>query len=118
MMTEPTQSAQEAYRVRTLHDGVRAGFSAVVDGPDGWPICHCMSAGAAELIAACLNYRLSEQRAAAASAARVEALEALLRRAEIFANNAKSFDRNEDRCVMTAVHLAGDIRQALAGERK
>ena len=46
--------------------------------------------------------------------AAVDGLVALLKRAEIFANTARTFDWNEDRCVMTAIHLAGDIRQALA----
>jgi hypothetical protein len=46
--------------------------------------------------------------------AAVDGLVALLKRAEIFANTARSFDWNEDRCAMTAIHLAGDIRQALA----
>jgi len=39
---------------------------------------------------------------------------ALLERAANFVDNASSFDWNEDRCVMVAVHLAGDIRAAIS----
>lgn len=42
-----------------------------------------------------------------------EQIAALLRRAESFVNSARSFDWQEDRCVMTAVHLSGDLRQAI-----
>lgn len=45
--------------------------------------------------------------------ARVKELEALVHRAQHFANLASSFDWNEDRCIMSAVHLAGDCRTAL-----
>lgn len=37
----------------------------------------------------------------------------LLERAQHFAGHASTFDWNEDRCIMTAVHLAGDIRAYL-----
>jgi len=51
--------------------------------------------------------------------AAVDGLVELLQRAAKFANQAGGFDWNEDRCVMVAVHLAGDITQALAQiERK
>lgn len=50
-----------AYQARALHDGVKPGFRAVVDNPDGWPIAHCMALGDAEQIAAALNATPSQR---------------------------------------------------------
>jgi len=44
----------------------------------------------------------------------IASLRALVVRSGEFACKAPQFDWNEDRCVMTAVHLAEDCRTALA----